>query len=42
MSWYYCRDVATLSVDVTLLLRLCSDVSTLSCDVTTLPFRVAI
>ena len=31
-----CCDVATLNVDVALLLRLCSNVTTLSCDVATL------
>ena len=37
MSRHCCCDVATLSIDVALLLRLCSDVATLSCDVATLP-----
>ena len=35
MSRHCCCDVATLNVDVSLLLRLCSDVTTLSCDVKT-------
>ena len=36
MSRHRSCDVATLQVDVTLLLRLCFDVATLSCDVTKL------
>ena len=42
MSQHCCCDVATLSVDVALLLRLCSNVSTLHFDVATLPFSVAV
>ena len=36
ISRHCCCDVATLNVDVALLLRLCSNVVTLSCDVATL------
>ena len=38
MSRHCFCDVATLNVDVALLLRMCSDVVTLSCDVMTLMF----
>ena len=36
-----CCDVATLSVDVSLLLRLCSEVVTLNYDVAALPMSAA-
>ena len=36
ISRQHCCDVATLNVNVSLLLRLCYDVETLSCDVATL------
>ena len=36
-----CCDVATLSVDVALLLRLCSEVVTLNYDVAALPMSAA-
>ena len=42
MSRHFYYDVMTLSVDVTLLLRLCYDVTTLHFDVTTLPFSIVV
>ena len=42
MSRHCCCDVATLSVDVALLLKLCYDVATLHFDVATLTFSITV